>query len=220
VEKEQPDLKVQPLSLRVDMDQGAVVRAILTVLGVTGKEFQLEFDRNDPERIRQLLQSLARTLDPKYFNSCMISYSHKDEEFVKRLTSRLDKSGVNVWNAGEDIQGGRKLHEQIYEAILAHDKLLIVLSTESMKSQWVMSELRRARKEERETSKRKLFPIRLVDFDTIRRWECFDADTGKDLAIEVREYFIPDFSNWHNKVAFDKAIKGLLEDLRAASKSG
>ena len=219
MDKQQPDLKVQPLSLRIDMDQGAIVRATLTVLGMTGKEFLLQFDHSDPDRIRQLLQSLARTLDPKYFHSCMISYSHRDEEFVKLLASRLDQLGVNAWTAVEDIQGGRKIHEQIYEAILVHDKLLIVLSAESMKSEWVMSELRRARKEEQATRKRKLFPIRLVDFDTIRHWECFDADAGNDLAIEVREYFIPDFSNWHNEVAFDKAIKRLLEDLRAGDKS-
>ena len=43
---------------------------------------------------------------------------------------------------------------------------------------------------------RKLFPIRQTDFQTLSDWTCFDADTGKDLAVEVREHFIPDFSNW------------------------
>jgi len=38
----------------------------------------------------------------------------------------------------------------------------------------------------------------MTDFETLRDWTCFDADTGKDLAVEVREYFIPDFSNWKN----------------------
>jgi len=37
---------------------------------------------------------------------------------------------------------------------------------------------------------RKLFPIRLVTMETLQAWACFDADTGKDLAVEVREYFI------------------------------
>jgi hypothetical protein len=63
-----------------------------------------------------------------------------------------------------------------------------------LKSEWVMTEIRRARKVEREESRRKLFPIRLVDFETIKNWECFDADSGKDLAVELREYYIPDFS--------------------------
>ncbi len=31
----------------------------------------------------------------------------------------------------------------------------------------------------------------------LREWECFDADTGKDSANEIRQYFIPDFGNWN-----------------------
>jgi hypothetical protein len=41
-----------------------------------------------------------------------------------------------------------------------------------------------------------LFPMRLIGFETLRDWECFDADTGKDSAREIREYYIPDFSDW------------------------
>jgi hypothetical protein len=41
-----------------------------------------------------------------------------------------------------------------------------------------------------------LFPIRLVNFEAIRDWKCFDADVGIDSAAEIREYFIPDFSHW------------------------
>ena len=40
-----------------------------------------------------------------------------------------------------------------------------------------------------------LFPVRLVGFEVLRDWECFDGDTGKDSAREIREYFIPDLSN-------------------------
>jgi hypothetical protein len=29
----------------------------------------------------------------------------------------------------------------------------------------------------------------------VREWRCFDGDTGKDSAREIREYFIPNFSN-------------------------
>jgi hypothetical protein len=36
-----------------------------------------------------------------------------------------------------------------------------------------MTELRKARKAERQSGKRKLFPVRLVDFETLRDWECF-----------------------------------------------
>ena len=84
-----------------------------------------------------------------------------------------------------------------------------------MNSEWVTTETRRARKVERQENRRKLFPIRLVDFKVIQKWECFDADTGKDLAVELREYYIPDFSNWKDDCAFEAEFAKLLRDLKA-----
>jgi hypothetical protein len=66
-----------------------------------------------------------------------------------------------------------------------------------------------------QSGKRKLFPVRLVDFETLRDWECFDADSGEDLAVELREYFVPDFSNWQEHDQFEVAFSRLLQDLRA-----
>jgi hypothetical protein len=122
---------------------------------------------------------------------------------------------LRVWYAPEDMQGGRKLREEIFSAIQIHDKLLLVLSEWSMKSEWVSTEIRRAKRVEREESRRKLFPIRLVDFESIQKWECFDADSGKDLAVELREYYIPDFSNWKDHDAFESEFGKLLRDLKA-----
>ena len=81
-------------------------------------------------------------------------------------------------------------------------------------------EIRRTRAAERRENRRKLFPIRLVDFEAIRDWQCFDADVGKDLAVEIREYFIPDFSNWKDHDSFEEAWTGLLEDLKAEDATG
>ena len=53
-----------------------------------------------------------------------------------------------------------------------------------------------------------------------RGWESFDADTGKDLAREIREYFIPDFSNWTDQESYRKAFDQLLRDLRAEKRHG
>ena len=152
------------------------------------------------------------------FYSCFISYSHRDEEFSRRLHSRMRSENLRVWFAPEDMKGGKKLHEEIFRAIQVHDKLLLVLSEESMESEWVIIEIKRAKKVEREEDRRKLFPIRLVDFETIQRWECFDADSGKDLAAEVREYYIPDFSNWKDHDSFESEFAKLLRDLRATEK--
>ncbi|MBI3943712.1 MAG: toll/interleukin-1 receptor domain-containing protein [Chloroflexi bacterium] len=168
-----------------------------------------------PDSWIEYIPSLLGAMQPIQFYSCFISYSTKDEEFAKRLHSRMQQDHLRVWFAPEDIKGGRKLHEQIYEAIQIYDRLLLVLSESSMQSEWVKTEISRARKTEIEEKRRKLFPIRLVDFDKIRRWECFDADTGKDSAREIREYYIPDFSEWKEHDAFEAAFDRLLRDLKA-----
>jgi hypothetical protein len=120
-----------------------------------------------------------------------------------------------VWFADEDMKAGQNLHEQIDQAIRVHDKLVLVLSESSIQSEWVITEIRKARRTELRDNKRKLFPIRLIDMETIRDWECFDADTGKDLAEEVREYFIPDFSGWKDHDSFERSFARLLKDLQA-----
>jgi hypothetical protein len=88
-----------------------------------------------------------------------------------------------------------------------------------MESQWVNTEIANARKRELLEKRQVLFPIRLVSFEAIRAWESFDADIGKDSAKEVREYFIPDFSNWRNKVAYQESLQRLLDDLNAFQQS-
>ena len=81
------------------------------------------------------------------------------------------------------------------------------------------TEIRKARKREVREKKAVLFPVKLVPFETIRDWECFDADTGKDSAAEIREYFIPDFSEWKQHDKYKKAFERLVEDLKAGRRS-
>jgi len=135
--------------------------------------------------------------------------------FGERLWADLQAKGVRRWFAPHDVKGGRKLHEQIDEAIRRHDKLLLILSEHSMSSEWVKTEIRKARQREMKEGKRVLFPVRLVGFEALRDWECFDADTGKDSAREIREYFIPDFSNWKNHDSYQTAFQRLVSDLKA-----
>ena len=167
-----------------------------------------------PEILIHYAPSLIGGEQAIQFYSCFISYSHRDEEFAKHLHSRLRDAGIRVWFAPEDVKGGQRLHDQIERAIPLHDRLLLVLSENSLSSEWVITEIRRARKVKYRDKRRKLFPIRLIDMETIREWECFDADTGKDLAVEVREYYIPDFSNWKEYDAFEQGFKKLVRDLQ------
>ena len=171
-----------------------------------------------PDEFITFLPSIIGAQQAIQFYSCFISYSTKDERFAKRLHSRMRDNNLRVWFAPEDIKGGQKLHEQLERAIQMHDRLLIVLSEESMKSQWVQTEIRKAREIETAEIRRKLFPIMLVDYEAVKKWKCFDADTGKDLAVELREYYIPDFSNWKEHDSFEREFEKLLRDLKAEEK--
>lgn len=154
--------------------------------------------------------------DAIQFYSCFISYSSENEDFAERLHADLQGEGVRCWFAPHDVQAGKKLHQQINEAIRVHDKLVLILSEASMESNWVEHEVRQARERERKEDRRVLFPIRLEPFESIEDWTLFDADEGRDLAREVREYFIPDFSNWKDHDAYQEAFDRLVSDLRAA----
>lgn len=173
-----------------------------------------------PDEFIAYLPSLAGAKQAIQFYSCFISYSSKDEEFARRLHSRMREASLRVWFAPEDVRGGEKLREQIDRAIQLHDRLLVVLSENSLQSKWVETEIRRARKVEQQEKRRKLFPIRLVSYERLMEWECFDADTGEDLAREVRDYYIRDFSNWKEHDAFEAEFDKLLKDLQAAETGG
>jgi hypothetical protein len=167
-----------------------------------------------PENFIEYMGSLTgKALE---FYSCFISYSTRDQQFADRLYADLQDKGVRCWFAPHDIQAGKKIHEQIDEAIRRYERLLLILSPNSMNSEWVKTEIRKARKRERteQEKKRVLFPVRLASFEAIRDWELFDADEGKDLAIEIREYYIPDFSDWKNHDSYAEGLENLLRDLK------
>lgn len=149
------------------------------------------------------------------FHSCFISYSVKNQDFAERLHADLQNEGVRCWFAPHDMKSGRKIHEQIVEAIRAHDRVLLILSEDSMRSGWVKTELAHARQKEISQQRQVLFPVSLATFSKVRDWECFDTDRGIDSAREVREYFIADFSRWKNHKFYQKAFERLLCDLKA-----
>jgi hypothetical protein len=130
-------------------------------------------------------------------------------------SSSLTGENLQVWYAPEVMKPGIKLHEEIEHAVRMYDKFLLVLSNHSMSSEWVATEIRIAIDKEKKIGFRKLVPIHLVRFEQIKKLKCFNADTGKDMGVELRECYIPDFSQWRHQNKYLAALKKLLEALRA-----
>jgi uncharacterized protein YjbI with pentapeptide repeats len=166
-----------------------------------------------PDHFIGYMRSLkGKTLE---YYSCFIAYSSKDQEFANGLYEGLQIGGVRCWFAPHDIQAGKKVHEQIDTAIRLHERLLLILSPSSINSEWVKTEIANAREREAKEGRRILFPIRLnISFEQLQKWECFDADRGKDSAREVREYYIPDFTNWKDHDQYRSEFQKLLRDLK------
>jgi hypothetical protein len=96
---------------------------------------------------------------------------------------------------------------------------LPILCETFMASEWVKTEIAHARQKEVNQRRQVLFPISLVPFMSIRNWKCFDADTRKDSAREIREYYMPDLSDWKQHDQYQKIFERLLRDLRAEAPS-
>ena len=138
---------------------------------------------------------------------------------ASRLHADLQDKGVRCWIAPHDIQGGKYLDEQIDEATQVHDRLLLILSESSMHTEWVQTEVSNARKREKLANRRMLFHIRLMDFETLKKWTCFDTDIGNDSAKEIRKFYVPDFSNWKNHDLYQEEFEKLLRDLKPKANS-
>jgi uncharacterized protein YjbI with pentapeptide repeats len=150
------------------------------------------------------------------YHSCFISHSTKDEAFVRQLYNDLQENGVRCWYVPEKLKGEQQLYPQIDQAIHFRDKLLLILSKYSLQSEWIDGEVQRARLAEMRDDLQKLFPLRLVDMQAIESWKSLDAKTGNDVAAEVREYHIPDFSMWRsNPNAYRQVFAQLLDDLKS-----
>lgn len=73
-----------------------------------------------------------------------ISYSRKDIEFVDRLANDLTNAGFKVWYDLSGLEAGSQWGNEIQKAIDASQYFLVVLSQNSVQSNWVEREFLRA----------------------------------------------------------------------------
>lgn len=162
-----------------------------------------------PESFMQYIRDLGKK--PFNYYSCFISYSSKDQRFAEHLYKKLREKGVHCWLAPADLKSGDPFPQYIADAIHHHDKLIVILSTNSIESDWVSHEVEIARKKGRNV-KNVLFPIRLDDaYSTSNK-----ASKVKWLNEIKHTVHIGDFRNWttsgHCEPEFEKLLKALEKD--------
>jgi hypothetical protein len=156
------------------------------------------------EQLVECIRSLG--FAPSDYYTCFISYSSRDDSFVKALCQDLHKAGVRYWFAPENLKAGQKFPAHITRAIQSYEKVLVVLSTHALKSDWVGKEVEIARQRE-SGGKEVLVPIRLDN-----AIHCSKVDWA--VAIRKKRH-IGDFENCqqHQK-RYRDALTILLETLQ------
>jgi uncharacterized protein YjbI with pentapeptide repeats len=161
-----------------------------------------------PDSLIEYLPSLLN--QPIQFYSCFISYSSKDQELAGRIHADLQNKGVRCWFAPHDLKIGDKILDGIDTAIRLHEKVLLILSGDSVASDWVEDEVKKAFEEERTRQPKQtvLFPIRLDDavMETKEAW----------AGLLRRDRNIGDFRRWKDHDSYKKSFDRLLRDLKRA----
>ncbi|MEZ5454213.1 MAG: toll/interleukin-1 receptor domain-containing protein [Thiothrix sp.] len=70
-----------------------------------------------------------------------ISHTSADDAFVKELRIKLELHGVAVWVDSRNLRGGDKLRPEIEEAIRTARHFLVVISPNTINSDWVFDEI-------------------------------------------------------------------------------
>jgi hypothetical protein len=123
------------------------------------------------------------------------------------LSADLQVRGVRCWFAPENLKIGDRFRQRIDEAIRLHDKLLLILSKDSVRSDWVREEVESCLDRERRQKRSLLFPVRLDD-------SVLGAEEAWAASIR-RQGHIGDFTASENHDSYSKGLERLLRDLRA-----
>lgn len=156
-----------------------------------------------PDNVLNLLRQNAP--DIKYY-SCFISFASQNMQFSEKLYRDLQSHGVRCWFAPADMPLAAKLRETIDEMIGRLDKLLVVLSFDSVQSQWVEQETASALERERTLKQDVIIPIRIDD--------CVMRHAGGWSQFLRNTRNIGDFTRWQDHSSYNQSLLKLLACLR------
>src|SRR5208282_5493394 len=136
-----------------------------------------------------------RAQGPLVIGGIFISYSWTDEKFVNKLYRRLVNAGASVWLDRHSLVAG-PLQKQVFRAIRLNDVVIVVLSRNSTKSDWVENELEMARRKEIDESRDVLCPIAI---DDSWKTKMNVTEPNRALWLTLKQKLVIDFSKWRSK---------------------
>jgi uncharacterized protein YjbI with pentapeptide repeats len=155
--------------------------------------------------------------EPLVFYACSVFHAHQDAAFAKRLCESLQRAGVRVWPAVQNVPLNGDLPLETHQTLRVHDKAVVVFSEHSVSSDWVETAIQRTLLREGIGARNRppagtraplLIPIRIDDaiLTSQRGWAARIRRTRP----------IADFTKWKEHDLFGRGVEKLVEDLRHA----
>lgn len=140
----------------------------------------------------------------KYY-PCFISHSNYDNALVQRLYRDLQNADIRCWFTLHDLQPDPFILQGINRAAQSRERIVLVLSENTIKSPWIEQEVRSALYQETQLGQNILFPI------------CLDnaiLQSQLPWAVQLRQHYIGDFTRWQNEITYAEAFATLLYHLK------
>jgi len=147
----------------------------------------------------------------KYY-SCIIRCAGRDQKFAENLQSYLKVHGVRCWLVTEKMRRRDRRQKIINSAINIHEKVIMILSENSVERDWTEKEIETALQKEEIEGNSVFLPVSIDDAIKF---------TEKSWAIKTRRFYrIHDFSMWQDSSEFQDAFSHLLSALNAEEEEG
>ena len=161
---------------------------------------------------RHLMDYIELFVDQnKKYYSCFVSYTEKNEEFAQKLYEDLQANGVRCWLATEKFKKRDRNHAIVDSAVKLHDKIILILSEDSIERDWAENEYNSALAKEMKNGAISLVPITLDD--SVKY-------TDKPWAVKMRRSrYLYDFSMWQEAESYRESLGSLIDGLSVEEES-
>lgn len=126
-----------------------------------------------------------------------ISYSHHDKDLVDRIVAGLKEDGHDIWMDSLRLKPGDNISAKVEEGLSQAEALIVVISENSFRSQWVQQEFAAIALQQISKRERRIIPVKL-DQSAVPSYlaDRVYLDLSKD---------------------FEQGLRKLREDLRAST---
>jgi len=119
--------------------------------------------------------------------SIFLCHSHRDKEFARKLARDLSELTIQVWFDEWELQPGDSLHECIGKALVESAFIAVLLTPDSVSSNWCKSELQQGLAAEKRLNRKIVLPllcksVQPPPFLEDRLFVNLDADYWRGLA--------------------------------------